>query len=205
MPGSIHVKNAKRRVAFAPRRFRAAVQSNERIPLKQAALVESSNLTSTIINCDSKRQVHVYKPKHASSRSSKNHSHPESEMATNGPNLNPDWSIFTTWPPIRDELKTETSDLQDKTIQQCLPLLLGYDSSSVDYDCNGLPKLDRAKHARFLHRSLQPLPAVAVGFDASRPWMVYWALTALNILGEDVTPYRERYVGGQATAHIASS
>ncbi|KAL8850792.1 MAG: hypothetical protein Q9221_004290 [Calogaya cf. arnoldii] len=113
-------------------------------------------------------------------------------MATNGPNLNPDWSIFTTWPPIRDELKTETSDLQDKTIQQCLPLLLGYDSSSVDYDCNGLPKLDRAKHARFLHRSLQPLPAVAVGFDASRPWMVYWALTALNILGEDVTPYRER-------------
>ncbi|KAI4108117.1 MAG: hypothetical protein LQ339_002389 [Xanthoria mediterranea] len=113
-------------------------------------------------------------------------------MATNGSYLTPDWTVSTAWPPIRDELETETSASQDKTVQQCLPLLHAYDSSLGDFHPNDLPKLDRAKHARFLHRSLQTLPAVAVGYDASRPWMVYWALTALSLLGENVTPYRER-------------
>jgi protein farnesyltransferase subunit beta len=28
--------------------------------------------------------------------------------------------------------------------------------------------------------------------DASRPWMVYWALAGLSLLGEDVTRVRQR-------------
>ena len=121
-------------------------------------------------------------------------------MATNRPSLISERAISTAWPPIRDELETETSASQDKTVQQCLPLLQGLDTSLVISDRNGLPKLNREKHVRFLHRSLTPLPAEAVGSDASRPWMVYWALTALSILGEDVTPYRERYVDRHVTA-----
>ncbi|KAL8777253.1 MAG: hypothetical protein Q9213_007946 [Squamulea squamosa] len=101
-------------------------------------------------------------------------------------------NIFTTWPPIRDELETETSASQDKTVQECLPLHLGSRGSFMGDESQGLPKLDRAKHIRYLHRSLEPLPAVFVGYDASRPWVIYWALTALSLLGEDVAPYRER-------------
>ncbi|KAI4245841.1 MAG: hypothetical protein L6R42_010096, partial [Xanthoria sp. 1 TBL-2021] len=150
-------------------------------------------------------RLELQEPNHAVPTSTERSSPSELQMATKGQDLTPDWTVSTPWPPIRDELETETSASQDKTVQQCLPLLHAYDDSSVDYDRDTLPKLDRAKHARFLHRSLQTLPAVAVGFDASRPWMVYWALTALTVLGEDVTPYRERYLSGQATARIASS
>jgi len=38
-----------------------------------------------------------------------------------------------------------------------------------------------------------------VGVDSSRPWMVYWALMGLHLLGEDVVPFRSRYIA-QATA-----
>lgn len=205
MPGTIHVKNARRRVTFASRQTRPIVQRHEKTPSKQAGINESTRLTSTTINCDLTPRVEFNKPYLAFSTSTDKFSHSASQMATNGQNLTPDWTVSTAWPPIRDELETETSASQDKTVQQCLPLLHAYDSSLRDYHHNDLPKLDRAKHARFLHRSLQTLPAVAVGYDASRPWMVYWALTALSILGEDVTPYRERYLSGQATAPTARS
>ncbi|KAL8669961.1 MAG: hypothetical protein Q9168_005473 [Polycauliona sp. 1 TL-2023] len=191
MPGLIHVKNAsaRRRVTFAPRRNRALVQTQEGAPSRQAAIDQS-------ITCDSK---------HAVPLSIKTFPHSELQMATSEPRSNLDWTVSTVWPPIRDELETETSASQDKTVEQCLPLLLGYESSAVGHGQNPLASLDRAKHTKFLHRSLLPLPAGAVGLDASRPWMVYWALTALNILGEDVTPYRERYLGRNTTARVAGA
>ena len=205
MPGSIHVKRARRRVAFAPRSPCADLQNNGRISAKQPTLGKSNKFTSSTLSCDYISADNLRKPDPAPVISIRESSDTASEMATDAPSLNPERTLSTAWPPIRDKLETETSVSQDKTVQQCLPLLQGLDTSLVDCDGNGFPRLDRAKHARFLHRSLQPLPAVAVGFDASRPWMVYWALTALSVLGEDVTPYRERYFDGLATAGSASS
>ncbi|KAL8765867.1 MAG: hypothetical protein Q9209_007168 [Squamulea sp. 1 TL-2023] len=115
-------------------------------------------------------------------------------MASNGPRLASIPDIFTTWPPIRDDLETETSASQDKTVQECLPFHVGSEGSSNDYGSKSLPSLNRAKHIRYLRRSLEPLPAIFVGYDASRPWVIYWALTALSLLGEDVAPYRERVI-----------
>lgn len=205
MPGSIHVKRARRRVAFVPWSRCADLQYNGRISSKQPPLDKSDKFTSSILSCDDTSVDDLPELDTELITSIRVSSDAASEMATNAPSLNPERTMSTAWPPIRDKLETETSVSQDKTVQQCLPLLQRLDTSLVDCDGNGLPKLDRAKHARFLHRSLQPLPAVAVGFDASRPWMVYWALTALSILGEDVTPYRERYFDGHATAGNASS
>ncbi|KAL8948562.1 MAG: hypothetical protein Q9222_005258 [Ikaeria aurantiellina] len=108
-----------------------------------------------------------------------------------------DYSIperFSRWIPIRDELETETSQLQDETIQECLPYLARCLSSDPDEqsDFTTLPTLARDEHIQFLHRSLGTMPSAFVGYDAARPWIVYWVLTALSLLGEDVSQYRER-------------
>lgn len=114
-----------------------------------------------------------------------------SSLVNNTASMTP--RLFTTLPPIRDLLHTGTSQVQDATIQECLPFLSGVKS---DVPCNkhGVPRLDRQRHIRFLHKTLQNLPAPYVAADASRPWMFYWALTGLVALGEDVSEYRERLI-----------
>ena len=97
--------------------------------------------------------------------------------------------------PIRDTLQTPTSTLQDETMEQCLPLLASFEESPRDWaslNTWGMPRLRREKHVEFLHQCLKPLAAGFVGFDASRPWILYWVLAGLSLLGEDVQSYRER-------------
>ncbi len=102
---------------------------------------------------------------------------------------------FTQPPPIQDGLETETSSAQQETVAECLPFLKRTDDpcrSPFDFNEHGVPRLDRQAHVDFLHQSLEEFPAAFVAVDASRPWMVYWALMGLCLLGEDVTQYRDR-------------
>jgi protein farnesyltransferase subunit beta len=101
--------------------------------------------------------------------------------------------IFTSLPPIRDLLNTQTSQIQEETIQECLHFLTGIKQGLVCND-NGVPNLDRKRHIQFLHKSLKQLPAPYVAADASRPWMFYWALAGLATMGEDISEYRQRLV-----------
>lgn len=101
--------------------------------------------------------------------------------------------LFTKVPPIRDSLETRTSVIQDETIDECLPFLSGL-QMDVKYNEHGVPHLTRDRHIKFLHKSLMQLPAGYVAADASRPWMFYWALTALSTMGEDVSSYRPRLI-----------
>jgi prenyltransferase beta subunit len=57
-----------------------------------------------------------------------------------------------------------------------------------------MPPLDRPRHVTYLTRlGLMPLlPRAFVALDASRTWMMYWVFCALKLLGEDITPHRER-------------
>ncbi|KAK5662003.1 hypothetical protein OQA88_10114 [Cercophora sp. LCS_1] len=129
---------------------------------------------------------------------------------------------FTTFPPVRDPLVTETSLLQDETINACLPFLAGENASSFSLGPNmhGVPGLDRKKHIKFLHSQLAPLPARFLAADASRPWFLYWSLAGLSLLGEDVSVYRSRLAdtarsmqnesggfggGGRQTSHLATT
>ncbi|KAK4154978.1 terpenoid cyclases/protein prenyltransferase alpha-alpha toroid [Chaetomidium leptoderma] len=98
--------------------------------------------------------------------------------------------LFTQLPPLRDTLVTATSVVQDETVEVCLPFLGGEDGA-VEYNEHGVPRLDREKHIKFLHQSLGKLPGRFVAADASRPWFLYWCLSALTMLGEDVTSYQE--------------
>lgn len=101
--------------------------------------------------------------------------------------------LHTSLPVIRDLLHTGTSNVQDETIQECLPYLAG-NISGVEYNAHGVPHLDRRRHVDFLHKSLKRLPAGYVAMDASRPWMFYWVLSGLAAMGEDPSQYRERLI-----------
>ncbi|KAE9980711.1 hypothetical protein BLS_008418 [Venturia inaequalis] len=99
-------------------------------------------------------------------------------------------ALFTTLPLIRDGLITESSEMQDETVQECLPHLA---EPGGDLNIFGVSQLGRAKHVQYLHKMIRgPMPAGFTPADASRPWMVYWALTGLYLLGEDVGAYRDR-------------
>lgn len=93
--------------------------------------------------------------------------------------------------PIRDSLETETSQVQDETLQTILPFLEG---NPNDFPLNvfGLPKLQREKHIAFLKVALGDYPGQFAMMDASRPWLVYWSLQGLTALGHDISEYRER-------------
>ncbi|MCJ1270655.1 CAAX farnesyltransferase (FTase) subunit beta [Lobaria immixta] len=105
--------------------------------------------------------------------------------------------LFTSLPPLQDTLETKTSRVQDETVQECLPLLAGIHDPSrslFDFNSHGLPRLEREKHIKYLHSCLNELPARFVVHDASRPWILYWVLAGLCLLGEDVQQYRSRVV-----------
>ncbi|KAK0672061.1 terpenoid cyclases/protein prenyltransferase alpha-alpha toroid [Cercophora samala] len=101
--------------------------------------------------------------------------------------------LFTSPPPLHDSLITPTSTLQDETLSDILPYLstspLPQDLFS--YNAHGVPSLRREAHINFLHASLGRLPGRFVAADASRPWFLYWCLSGLAMLGEDVTQYRD--------------
>jgi protein farnesyltransferase subunit beta len=102
---------------------------------------------------------------------------------------------FLASPPIQDGLATETSKAQQDTIAECLPLLNAVQDparSPLEFNDHGVPRLVRQEHVDFLRQSLGEFPAAFVAADASRPWMVYWALMGLYLLGDDVTQYRDR-------------
>jgi protein farnesyltransferase subunit beta len=102
-------------------------------------------------------------------------------------------SLFTQLPAIRDLLPTETSKVQDETVEKCLPFLRGIVSGlGDDLNAFGVPRLRKDSHIEYLYDSLEDYPSSFVGLDSSRPWMIYWALAGLTLLGEDVTKYRER-------------
>ncbi len=100
---------------------------------------------------------------------------------------------FTRAPLVRDGLVTDTSEDQDETAESCLAAAAGVRAANP-VNRHGVPHLDRARHARFLHQSLGALPGTFLGYDASRPWILFWCLNGLWLLGEDVAPYRTRLV-----------
>ncbi|XP_034937779.1 protein farnesyltransferase subunit beta [Chelonus insularis] len=73
-----------------------------------------------------------------------------------------------------ENVETETSAVQDDVEELVLQL----------YKAENEPILTRGKHVSFLKKSLAKLSVYNEGLDSSRPWLCYWALHALNILGK---------------------
>ncbi|KAG6210179.1 hypothetical protein E4U50_002744 [Claviceps purpurea] len=101
-------------------------------------------------------------------------------------------SLFTFGPPIRDALTTDSSQLQDETVEECAPFLTGYGHDQCNI--HGIPPLRRPQHVKFLQKQLGKLPKMFKSADSSRPWIFYWCLNGLSLLGEDVSAYRSRLI-----------
>ena len=191
MPGTTRVRSKKRRVIFVPRgsvhrRHEACPTQSTVGSLKHQIL----SLPPTVVQ---RGLLTFNDSSHTIRSASGTIAQPTPAMATDGSSALPTVpDLFNTWPLIRDELETETSEAQDETVEECLPFLIGSTESPVQRDDYGLPNLAREDHISFLHRCLGTLPAGYVSFDAARPWLVYWVLTALSLLEEDVQQYRER-------------
>ncbi|KAI1177983.1 terpenoid cyclases/Protein prenyltransferase [Nemania sp. FL0916] len=125
-------------------------------------------------------------------------SHRESGMADSsssqesrrGPPI-PD--LFTNRPPIRDSLVSDTSKRQDSVERNCRAFMTGK-QEPVAVNNHGVPSLDRERHIRFLEKQLGNLPSPYKSLDASRPWMFYWCLNGLALLGADVSKHRKGLV-----------
>lgn len=117
---------------------------------------------------------------------------PEVHEAHRGGSVSNAPTSFASTAAIRDTLETDSSALQDQTIDECLPFLRGQEHSYVNV--HGIPHLDRERHVRFLRKQLGNLPGVFTAADPSRPWIFYWCLAGLSLLGEDVAIYRTRLV-----------
>ncbi|KAL2040809.1 hypothetical protein N7G274_006267 [Stereocaulon virgatum] len=100
--------------------------------------------------------------------------------------------LYTTLPPIKDTLTTDTSVSQDNIIQRCLPHLSASGSSVFSVNGQGIPSLERENHIDFLHSTIEN--ARYIPYDSVRPWVLYWSLTALSLLGENVETYQQRVV-----------
>lgn len=105
--------------------------------------------------------------------------------------------LYTSSPPIRDRLTTNTSISQDDVIKQCLPRLITCSRSLSGVYAYGIPSLEREDHIRFLQDAIEYPRYIA--FDPVRPWVIYWSLTALSLLGENVELYQQRYAFLQPT------
>lgn len=106
--------------------------------------------------------------------------------------------LFRYAPPVVDSLETETSYKQNEVVQDCLEYLTAKNEHLV-YNLRGVALLERETHKAFLHKGLGKYPDRFVPADASRPWYLYWCLSALTLLGEDVSSYREKLVATAAS------
>lgn len=102
-------------------------------------------------------------------------------------------ALFSEPPAIQDPLITETTELQNETLEKCFPFLRGFHSSQKEpFNQHGVPALQRDDHLEYLFDALEDYPPGFAAMDASRPWMVYWALASLSLMGEDVSQFRTR-------------
>ncbi|KAF2136717.1 uncharacterized protein K452DRAFT_237052 [Aplosporella prunicola CBS 121167] len=98
--------------------------------------------------------------------------------------------LYTSLPPTIDTLETKTTAEQQDTVKKILPY---YSGNPYNFKLNsyGIPKLLRNAHSQYLSEGLGEYPEGFVGMDASRPWIPYWSLCGLSLLGEDVSVFQE--------------
>ncbi|KAF4310962.1 Prenyltransferase/squalene oxidase [Botryosphaeria dothidea] len=98
--------------------------------------------------------------------------------------------LFTSLPPLVDPLKTKTSEDQRETVEKILPFH-NENPFKLKLNSHGVPHLLREHHLAYAVDGLSDYPAPFVAMDASRPWIPYWSLFAISVLGQDTSEFRE--------------
>lgn len=100
-------------------------------------------------------------------------------------------ALFCDLPLLHDELQTKSSRAQDEVAELCRKYMTGEEVEIDELNSYGIPTLQRSKHIKFMRKNLKTYPEQYQAADASRPWMIYWALAGLAHIGEDVSSYRD--------------
>ena len=88
-----------------------------------------------------------------------------------------------------DGVPSPTLDTQLETEEVISKVLTAHMSSFAP------PTLDKKQHLAFLMRIIRdPLPAGYTGLDASRPWLMYWALHSLALFEASLDTASKRRV-----------
>lgn len=88
---------------------------------------------------------------------------------------------------FQEENVHTSSSLEQRNVEEsCLRMFEKFEAKAEDIDT--LPVLNRKKTVNFLRRGLSELSEGYQCLDASRPWLVYWILHSLELLGESLTP-----------------
>lgn len=81
----------------------------------------------------------------------------------------------------------EQRDTEDKlagVLADVAPALVPREPATA----GGTTALRKSEHALFLHSTFYRLPAPYVALDASRPWLMYWTVHSLDLLGVGLDP-----------------
>lgn len=81
---------------------------------------------------------------------------------------------------FEEELLTRTTEDQSDTENAIKAI---YDDI---LESGKIPNLLKDKHARFLKMALGPLPDMFKALDASQPWIYYWVLNSLDVMGVEI-------------------
>lgn len=95
-----------------------------------------------------------------------------------------DCERFTRSPPA---VSTATTEQQAAVEERCLRLYLRHLDQARAVE-RGDVALARAEHVRYLLSGLERLSSGYQALDSSRPWLCYWILHGLDLLGHELDP-----------------
>ncbi|GFH07599.1 protein farnesyltransferase subunit beta, partial [Haematococcus lacustris] len=88
---------------------------------------------------------------------------------------------------LDDDLPSVTTKHQTALERKLLGSYQELDAMELD-DVTEALRLLRPAHTSYLQQGLGKLPAAFSSLDASRPWLVYWIIHSLALLGADLPP-----------------
>lgn len=78
----------------------------------------------------------------------------------------------------------DTEDRLSDVLSDVAPALVPREPATA----GGTTTLRKAEHALFLHSMFYRLPAPYVSLDASKPWLMYWTVHSLDLMGIGLDP-----------------
>jgi protein farnesyltransferase subunit beta len=84
------------------------------------------------------------------------------------------------------QIGSQSTQALDDTYRAVLQALQHAGFSDFEDIAAALPELDVPSHKRYCLQKLEALPASFTALAASRPWLLFWSLRALSLLGHEL-------------------
>jgi protein farnesyltransferase subunit beta len=81
---------------------------------------------------------------------------------------------------------SQSTQALDDTYRAVLQALQDAGFSDFEDLATALPELDVRSHKKYCLQKLEALPSSFTALSASRPWLLFWSLRALSLLGHEL-------------------